>query len=549
MPSSSPYKDWPGSYVEHFADRQSRLLKLRASPELWVGAKEYYRTRPVEFIEHWCVTVDPRNAFTDVPTKMPFIMFTRQREFVEFLYLCVQNETSGLVEKARDMGATWVCCAFSVWLFLFHDGAAVGWGSRKEQLVDRIGDMSSIFEKIRAILNNLPREFLPDTFSSDDMTYMKCLNRDNGASITGESGDNIGRGGRTLIYFKDESAHYERPEKIEAALADNTRVQIDISSVNGTGNVFHRKREAGVEFDGSIVKGKTNVFVMDWRDHPHKTQEWYDQRRATAEESGLLHLFAQEVDRNYAASIEGVIIPPAWVKAAIDAHVRLGITRGLPMAGLDVADGGGDKNALAIRMGAILDYADDWGARDTGVTTRKAITECRGRGRMEIQYDCIGVGAGVKSEANRLLETGDMPRDIMLVAWNAASSPINPSGRVVPNDPDSPRNKAFYANLKAQAWWSLRARFEKTFRAITEGVEYDPDELIAIPGSLPRLRQIEKELSQATFTRSTSTLKLVVDKSPEGTKSPNLADAIVMAFWPANSAPPIMFAAPEIINV
>ena len=27
----------------------------------------------------------------------------------------------------------------------------------------------------------------------------------------------IGRGGRKLIYFKDESAHYEHPEMIEAA--------------------------------------------------------------------------------------------------------------------------------------------------------------------------------------------------------------------------------------------------------------------------------------------------------------------------------------------
>jgi phage terminase large subunit len=27
-------------------------------------------------------------------------------------------------------------------------------------------------------------------------------------------------------------------------------------------------------------------------------------------------------------------------------------------------------------------------------------------------------------------------------------------------------------------------------------------------------------------------MKMVVNKSPDGTKSPNLADAIVMAYWP-----------------
>jgi hypothetical protein len=50
----------------------------------------------------------------------------------------VKGETGGLVEKSRDMGATWLAVSFSVWLFLFVPGATVGWGSRKEALVDRI---------------------------------------------------------------------------------------------------------------------------------------------------------------------------------------------------------------------------------------------------------------------------------------------------------------------------------------------------------------------------------------------------------------------------
>ena len=55
-----------------------------------------------------------------------------------------------------------------------------------------------------------------------------------------------GRGGRSLIYFKDESAWYVHPEMIEAALSGNARVQIDMSSVHGIGTVFDRKIEAGV---------------------------------------------------------------------------------------------------------------------------------------------------------------------------------------------------------------------------------------------------------------------------------------------------------------
>ena len=30
-------------------------------------------------------------------------------------------------------------------------------------------------------------------------------------------------------------------------------------------------------------------------------------------------------------------------------------------------------------------------------------------------------------------------------------------------------------------------------------------------------------------------MRLVIDKMPEGSKSPNLADAVVMAYWPVDS--------------
>lgn len=508
---------------------------MRGDPALMAGAMEFYRTHPVEFINHWLDTYDPRNAGKQTPAKMPFILFERQAEMVEFILACLRGEENGLMEKARDMGATWVCCAVSVWLWRFWDGAAVGWGSRKEQLVDKIGDPDSIFEKMRMLIRGMPREFWPDGFNeTDHMAYMRIVNPQSGATITGEAGDNIGRGGRKLIYFKDESAHYERPEKIEAALADNTRVQIDISSVNGLGNVFHRRREAGVEWSGGpAIRGVTSVFVMDWRDHPTKTDDWYQARRKKAEADGLLHVFAQEVDRNYAASVDGVIIPAAWVTAAIDAHEILGFeAEGASVAGLDVADEGGDRNALALRKGPVLQSVEDWGEGDTGETARRAVQGVSGIGPVEVQYDSVGVGAGVKAEANRLASVDELPPGITFVPWSAGAGVLNPDEHIDPQDRNTPINKDFYANLKAQGWWQLRRRFERTYRAVHEGIDYPAEDLISLPSTLPKLRQLQKELGQATASRTTGALKLVVDKSPPGTRSPNLADAVVMAFWP-----------------
>jgi phage terminase large subunit len=66
---------------------------------------------------------------------------------------------------------------------------------------------------------------------------------------------------------------------------------------------------------------------------------------------------------------------------------------------------------------------------------------------------------------------------------------------------------------------------------VTEGIQFPHDELISLPSVLPLLRTLQKELSQPTMSKGTR-MRLVIDKQPEGTRSPNLADAVVMCYWP-----------------
>ncbi|AHJ10684.1 terminase large subunit [Rhizobium phage vB_RglS_P106B] len=542
-PFALSHDEWPPNYKGVYAWRIKTLAELRKSPDLLASAKAYYSTRPAEFIMHWMDTYDPRKSDNKW---IPFVFFAKQAEFITFLHCLRTDQESGLIEKARDMGATWGSCGYSVWSWLFVKDDAIGWGSRKQELVDKLGDPDSIFEKLRLIINRLPDIWRPKGLKPrDHLTFMKCINPENGATITGESGDNIGRGGRKSMYFKDESAHYERPEKIEAALGDNTRVQVDISSVNGLNNPFYRRREAGQIWTPSNDNdpGYTRIFIIDWRDHPEKTQQWYDERKAKHEREGLLHIFAQEVDRNYSAAISNTIIPYEYIVAAVDAHLKLPVLMRRPddipdtwMAGLDVADGGIDRNALAKRQWVILRHVEEWGERDPGVSTRRAIIGTRGHKQIKVMYDAIGVGAGVKTEYNRITidEKITAPK---FVAWNAGAGVLQPYERLIPDDPESLKNKDFFGNLKAQAWWSLYGRFYKTWKcvqALEKGLplpNYSADELISLDSAMPLLQQLMKELAQAVRVSNTN-LKTIVDKTPEGTKSPNLADAVVMAFFP-----------------
>lgn len=547
-PTPCSRESWPPDYVRVWRWRQHMLHRYRTEPHLLAHAWRYYESHPVEFICHWMDTYDPRKAGRGRVARMPLVMFQRQAEFVQFLYQLLEDECDGLVEKARDMGATWVACAVTVHLWLFWEGASIGWGSRKEALVDKIGDPDSIMEKIRLLIRGLPPEFMPEGFSErEHISYMKIVNPETRATITGEAGDNIGRGGRKLIYFKDESAHYERPELIEAALGDNTRIQVDISSVNGPGNVFHRRREAGRDYEPGqpLSRSSANVFVMDWRHHPEKDEVWYKRRRAKAEAEGLLHLFAQEVDRNYAAAVDGVVIPFDWVNSAVDAHLRLALPKptGRLVAALDVADGGGDSSALTQRRDYLV-ISNDTRSRsdDVGATTTWALSLLPQDEPVAFNYDCIGIGSGVKQETNRLRSTGQLPEGVSVAPWSSSFQVLDPDKPIIQGDRRSPLNRDFYSNLSAQAWWQLRLRFERTHRAVTEGREYDPSQLISIPSELPGRIALMKEISQVTMSQATGNMKLKIDKAPQGTKSPNRADSLVMAFWPVRGSTYNIFA-------
>lgn len=543
--------EWPPNYPAVYRWRSKVLKQLISDPKTLKAAKVYYSTHPAEFIMDWMDTYDPRKSPTNANPAlrgekwMPFVFFKRQKDVIDFFESCSHDQTSGLVEKCRDFGLTWLACGYSLWRWLFIKNDAIGWGSRKETLVDKPGDPDSIFEKIRLMLKRLPRIWLPAGFSwGRNSTYMKLLNPENGAIIAGEAGDNIGRGGRRSCYFLDEASHLERPEKVEAALGDNTNVRFDISSVNGVGNVFHRRRENGVIWSPDVKDypfGFVRVFIADWRDHPLKTQEWYDARKARYEREGMAHIFAQEVDRNYAAAVSNTVIPYQWVEASIDAHIKLPwFAEALEAhkddwyAGLDVADEGNDRNALTLRQWVVWREVQEWGERDPGISARKAVLACREhKGHISCQYDCIGVGSGVKTEYNRLTTDEGVisVHEIPFIPWNAGASVLNPFDRIIPDDNESLQNKDFFDNLKAQAWWSIRTRFYKTFKAVTEGVRYNPDELISIDSRITLLEQLKKELIQPTVGYS-SRLKMLIEKKPDGMRSPNLADSGVMAFFP-----------------
>ena len=483
--------------------RMESIERMRSKPEAIPALKEYYKNNPVAFIDDWGMTFDPRNAEIGLPTNIPFVLFPKQIAFVGWIVARWKNREDGVVEKSRDMGVSWLCVAIGVWMWTFIPGAVVGFGSRKEEYVDKIGDPKSLFWKVRQFIAMLPKELRPAGYSEKvHAPHMRILNPENGSSIVGEAGDNIGRGNRTSIYFKDESAHYEHADAIDAALSQTSNCKIDISTPNGAGNAFYKKAHGG----------QIKKFVFDWHDDPRKDEAWYEKQCASLDPA----IVAQEIDRNYEASVSNAFIPGELVLAA---QAR-GPADVKPMGGLrvgiDVARFGNDKTSITFRRGRVLLKQINLSQLDVAQVAGRARTEIAAYGEKpeQIAVDTIGIGAGV----------ADMMR-----AWYP-DRVSKETGRKIPvvvdvNAALRMSNGEHY-NLRAFMWSEMR-EWLKT-------------------ASIPNDQDLKTDLTALRYGYRGGELLLESkdDAKRRGVKSPDRGDSLALTF--AIPSPPQPQASPRI---
>lgn len=521
-------------YLPIINARIARLSHIRQHPELLPALRLYYRDNPWDFISDWGSTYAPK-ANDGGPIIRPFVLFPKQVEWLKWVVDLWKNQRRGLTEKSRESGVTWLAVSLGATLCLFHDDLTVGYGANLVSLVDTLGDMDSILEKGRFFLDNLPVEFTGGWSSSNKAHSKESLLRfpETGSTMKGQGGDNIGRGGRASIYFVDEFAHIQRAKAVDQALSQTTDTQIDISTVRGLNNEFAIKRQSG----------RVPVFTFHWRDDPRKDQEWYDKQVAQFDPV----LVAQEIDIDYAASVEGVLIPSAWAQAAVGAAKRLGITpTGRRRGALDVADEGVDKNCFATACGIEVDGCDEWSGKGADIfdTVETAFRLSDDVGLDGFTYDADGLGAGVRGDARVINER--RVRKLRVLPFRGSGAvwkPDSPIPTAVPAKLErrlERTNKDYFSNAKAQAAWMLRLRFQRTYRAVQAGAvgDYDPDDLISLDPDMPELASLLQQLSQPTYAYNTIG-KMAVDKAPvvDGKKmpSPNKFDAVMQLFAPPQS--------------
>jgi hypothetical protein len=244
----------------------------------------------VFFANYFLWTYDPRPG---VPNpKTCFILYDFQEDTLRWLVEHIKSGNDCLLDKSRDMGATWLVLAAILHQFLFTDGFAALLGSRKEDAVDN-WQLDSLFGKLDFMLRHLPPWMLPHGFSfQKHRNYLKISSPKTGNSIVGEATNpNFSRSGRYSCIFLDEFAFIDDSSTIWMATGDASPCRLAVSTPNGKGNKFYELR-----YESNI-----DVKSLHWSLHPKKTDEWYQKQcfRRTPEE------IAQELDISYERSTKG----------------------------------------------------------------------------------------------------------------------------------------------------------------------------------------------------------------------------------------------------
>lgn len=280
-------------------ERKDYLSKIKTE-----GAARLEQSKCKANIEHffkmYAWGFDPR---PDSPLSIiPFELFEFQSDYVKWLNdLVFTKRASGVVEKARDMGATETALRWAIHNWMYKIGFSAILLSANEDLVDSQKNENTLFEKVRFQLRLLPWWLLPEGFSlKNDMPYMSVANKAMNSALHGYAPTaNVGRQSRASVVIKDESAAWPFggfPQ--HTALTSTSKSQIEISSVQGKNNKFADLCNDGV----------TEKFVMDWRQHPWKDERWYKSLPFGYISSAMTEQqIAQEIDRNFDASQPGKV--------------------------------------------------------------------------------------------------------------------------------------------------------------------------------------------------------------------------------------------------
>ena len=274
-------------------------------------------------------------------------------------------------------------------------------------------------------------------------------------------------------------------------------------------------------FCGGVPPEKSLVLEKHYMDNPQMPEVLHEQRRQVARDKpeAYGHIWLGQLDTDPSARL---VLTRDALQKCVGAAEKIGYTpTGRVIAGFDVSDGGLDNSAVAIRIDSLVVLAEQW-SQPFDESCMRAHRICSDNPVNSMYYDATGMGTGVPAALKHLaLERQYVLRDIEF-GWKVAGP-----DRVYA---ESWSNADYFANRYAQLAWSLRLRAENTAKLLDGNRNIDPNRCLFIDEkAYAPIDMLLAVLAQPIWGDD-ATGRIRITKSPEGQTSPDLFDAMALAF-------------------
>jgi len=280
---------------------------------------------------------------------LPFIPFPFQLKLIDWLHERVNASGlagNGAISKSRDMGVTDTCCRFALWAYLFKDPSHTKFVSRMSDLVDQLGNMDSILERVTSQLEDndynvtVPMWMRPEGWNRSDHRKLRLITSPNSRNqISGEAtSERTGRGGRSWLAIVDEAAFIEKFRQLMTALQSTATHVICLSSESA------KYGEGFIAYQDMLRRECPEALLeLDYWMHPFHDELWVEEQKKRYGENQ--NGFRAEILRDPYADIGDPMYPDAAHIEFLDHEVEIGELAGARLV-IGIDPGLADETAL-----------------------------------------------------------------------------------------------------------------------------------------------------------------------------------------------------------
>ncbi len=260
------HRDVPRDYRENLRYRLWILDRCKADPVYRQAVIYGCRNDLLFYVNSFVYQYNPLKKGSEAVG--PFITWPFQERALMMrppegkgILWCYENDRTAVVEKSREMGASWLFLIFQDWLCLFHPHVQAFNVSRSADAVDS-ASKNSLFSKLRFMHKHLPCWLAgPLTEQKFYFEYERSGSENTGEASTGRAGT----GGRASVVFVDEFSEIKEDVKVR----QNTASVADCRFFNGT------HLGVGTEFYNLTQSPEFVQIRMHWTRHPRKNKFLY----------------------------------------------------------------------------------------------------------------------------------------------------------------------------------------------------------------------------------------------------------------------------------